>query len=66
MNYIIKCFLTYSSISMFSAMVYFILNVLDIIETHRMGIFVILWMGPLVIAGSIGGPYLLYRLWREK
>lgn len=62
-DFIIKLFLTYSAVSMFSAAVLFFLESTDLVEVKSPRYFVFLWIGPVMIAGSIGVPYGLYCLW---
>lgn len=64
MNVLIKIFLTYSAISMFSALVYFGLAVYDYPHYNNLGLCVFLWLSPLMLAMSIGLPVLLYKLWK--
>lgn len=68
MNILIKIFLTYASISMFSGMLYMIAMMAEIIPLKdiKIGIFIILWLSPVMIAISIGGPILLYEMWMGK
>lgn len=68
MNILIKIFLTYASISMFSGMLYMIAMMAEIIPLKdiKIGIFIILWFSPVMIAISIGGPILLYEMWMGK
>lgn len=66
MNIAIKIFLTYAAISMFSALMYvFVYGSIVGVGHLNLGIFLLLWLGPLASAFSIGGPILLWRLWTE-
>jgi hypothetical protein len=64
MNILIKIFLTYASISMVSGLAYVLVygTIVGIGQTN-LGIFMLLWFGPLGIACSIGLPIGLWHLW---
>lgn len=66
MNVLIKIFLTYSAISMFSALIWFGLSVYDYSHYNNLGVFLILWAGPMMLAMSLGLPILLYKLWNGE
>ena len=63
MDILVKVFLTYTAISMISAMFIFFLEAADIVEMKSAAPFVILWAGPFMLAASFGLPYALYRFW---
>jgi len=67
MNTLVKIFLTYAAISMFSGFVYgFGYSVLVGINNTSTGVFLLLWLGPLGIAGSVGIPIILWKMWKGK
>lgn len=65
MKILIKLFLTYTAISMTSALVYFFLDIV-LLHNPLTDLFVILWLGPLIIGACFALPYGIYELWRMK
>lgn len=63
MNVTVKLFLTYAAVSMTSALILFFGEVVGLWKASSPAPFVILWLGPTLIAISIGGPVFLYKLW---
>jgi hypothetical protein len=63
MNILIKIFLTYSCLSMVGGLLYAFSFMSGVVNDPNLGYFIILWLGPLMIALSIGGPIVIYKTW---
>lgn len=64
MNIILKCFITYSILSMLSAIFYvFIYGSIIGMYNINIGVFLLLWFTPLMITMSIGIPIGLWKMW---
>ena len=68
---LIKIAITFSSVSMFCGFIYGFggltlvsIGYLDL-SKFNIGIFMLLWIGPLAISIAIVGPYLIYKMWKS-
>lgn len=65
MDMLIKLFLTYAAISMFSGIAYvFVYGTIIGVGNTSIGLFILLWGGPFFLGISIAGPILLWKMWK--
>ena len=67
MKLLAKIFLTYAAISMTSGLFLMMFDMATNFKFHiNNGLEAILWMGPMMLAISIGAPYGIYYFWFGK